>query len=95
MSLDKPCTCAMCSPQPGQDPHPLWGYDRNAAVIPTMVCALCKKVIGDEPYVESPGRARYGAMDLIHKACETEKDARARARMETSQRKRLKKYGVI
>lgn len=97
MSNRKPyvCHCALCDTQPGQDPHSLWGYDRNATAIPDMICAVCKDPLGDKPYIESPGMARHGDMHLIHQVCETPKAARAREQMEVNQRKRLKKDGII
>ena len=74
------CKCRKCNPLPGHHAHPVYGYDLEMAK--EMPCVICSKPIGEEPYVEDLGMARFGQMRFIHSACETPKMARARARME-------------
>jgi len=64
------CRCAICNPQPGADPHPKYGYDRNQ--VPGIQCLLCGKPIGHEEYIEVTTLARFGQMAFMHKRCAEE-----------------------
>lgn len=67
---EKPCDCPRCNPQPGQDPDPRYGYDRNA--VPAVKCHYCDMPIGAEPYVEIRIFARFGSMSFAHARCDKE-----------------------
>ncbi len=63
------CTCPLCRPDlhPGVQAHPKWGYDLDA--VAETNCLICKEPIGDEPYMESTGLARFGQMLFYHSRC--------------------------
>ena len=83
------CQCLLCKPVPGKRAHPVYGYDLDLAK--TTKCPRCGVVIGEEPYVEDLSMARFGQLNVLHARCESEKEARARKRMEKSWRERAKR----
>ena len=82
----KDCDCLLCQPDPARRGHPVYGYELDK--VPAMVCVDCGEWIGDEPYVEELGTARFGQMSFRHQRCETPVKARARERMERNWRAR-------
>ena len=65
MSRRKPCECPRCRKVPTANKR--WGFDE--AEVPNVKCLVCKKKIGNEPYVVETGMARFGIMQFRHKRC--------------------------
>jgi hypothetical protein len=80
------CSCLLCRPVSGKAAHPTYGYD--LAKVGAVKCIDCSLPIGDEPYVEELGTARFGSMSFRHRRCENPKAARARAQMEKNWQRR-------
>jgi hypothetical protein len=63
----RPCTCLLCVPVEGRRADPVFGYDLD--LVPSICCLRCDEPIGDEPYVEEAGVARFGDMFFLHQRC--------------------------